>query len=421
MTVPRPRTNTQIVARDAPTPCQESNKPMIKMPATPRLLVAASLAAIIGLNGCVVGTTAYYPDYGPGGYDYLYYPSSGIYYDNLGGYYYYPSGGTWIQTTVLPTYLYSGLGTYVVLNNPGPRPWYRYDEHRRYYPPESYRHHPPKPPPPRPKPHWDDHRPGDKPSSGWRPPPGHQPPGDRPPPKPPGGGWPRPDDRPPPGDRPWPGGKPPPDRPWSGGKPPPGDRPWSEGKPPPGARPPSGPAGGSSPRPVPGSGAVTLPWALGEGQDPGPAPAVRPVGGLSPGRPWNQGPASGMPEVGRPPPPSPVRPPVQSPFQPPAQPHVQSLNKPPAGWPGVAPVTHTPSPGSRPPIAPGPTPGPRPVAAPPPQQAPVAKPAQGLYRPGAKPSDNWGGTPDTGREGSGGQAPPRGPGGGFTPSFNVNY
>ena len=315
------------------------------MPATPRLLVAASLAAIIGLNGCVVGTTAYYPDYGPGGYDYLYYPSSGIYYDNLGGHYYYPSGGTWIQTTVLPSYLYSGMGTYVVLNNPGPRPWYRYDEHRHYYPPESYRHHPPKPPPPRPKPHWDDQRPGDKPPPpGWRPPPGHQPPGDRPPPKPPGGGWPRPDDRPPPGDRPWPGGKPPPDRPWSGGNPPPADRPWSGGKPPPGDR------------------------------------------------PWSEG-------------------------------------KPPAGWPGAAPVTHSPSPGSRPPPTPGATPGPRPVAAPPlrpvaappPQQAPVAKPAPGPYRPGAKPSDNWGESPGAGREGSGGQPPPRGPGGAFPPSFNVNY
>lgn len=175
LTVRRPRPNTQSVARDVPTACQERNNPMIKMPVTRLLLAVASLAAVIGLNGCGVGTTHYFPDYGPRGYDYLYYPSVGIYYDNLRGYYYYPSSGSWVQTTVLPTYLYSGLGTYVVLINPGPRPWYRYDEHRRYYPPESYRHHPPKPPP------------GHQPWPGGKPPPG-----ERPPSGPPGGAPPRP-------------------------------------------------------------------------------------------------------------------------------------------------------------------------------------------------------------------------------------
>ena len=118
------------------------------------VLAVAGIVTALGLGGCVVDGGVYYADYGPG-YDYLYYPARGIYYDQSLGYYYYPSAGTWVQTTVLPTYLYRGLGSYVVLTNPGPRPWYRYDEHRHYYPPQSYRHHPPKPPPPKAKPYWD--------------------------------------------------------------------------------------------------------------------------------------------------------------------------------------------------------------------------------------------------------------------------
>lgn len=141
-----------------------------------RNVVTASLLAMtIGLGGCVVGASSYYPTTGSLENDYWYYPSVGVYYDNQQGYYHYNSGGTWVQTTVLPPYLYSSLGTYVVLNNPGPRPWYYYNYHRNYYPPERYRHYAPNPPPPwyGPRPRWDDdHRPVNRPppSGGWSPP-----------------------------------------------------------------------------------------------------------------------------------------------------------------------------------------------------------------------------------------------------------
>ena len=148
-----------------------------------RNVVTASLLALaLGLGGCVVGATSYYPGPGPGPVenDFWFYPSVGVYYDNQRGYYHYNSGGTWVETTVLPSYLYSGLGTYVVLNNPGPRPWYYYNNHRRYYPPERYRHYPPNPPPRYGnRPRWDDdQRPGDRPPpSGGRTPPGYYRPG----------------------------------------------------------------------------------------------------------------------------------------------------------------------------------------------------------------------------------------------------
>lgn len=138
-------------------------------------LPAALLASILGLGGCVAGG-AYYTDPYVTGYDYWYYPSVGVYYDNARGYYHYQSGGTWMETRVLPSYIYRDLGTYVIIDNPGPSPWYRYHEHRRYYPPERYRHQAPKPPPPRP--YWDDNGPyGRRPSPDWRSPSNSSPPG----------------------------------------------------------------------------------------------------------------------------------------------------------------------------------------------------------------------------------------------------
>jgi hypothetical protein len=173
-----------------------------------RNVVTASLLALaLGLGGCVVGASSYYPGPGPLENDFWFYPSVGVYYDNQRGYYHYNSGGTWVETTVLPSYLYSGLGTYVVLDNPGPRPWYYYNNHRRYYPAERYRHYPPNPPPRYGhRPRWDDDkRPGPpryyQPGGGDNVRPGYRPPGDntvRPGYKPPGS------DRPPPGQGPLP-------------------------------------------------------------------------------------------------------------------------------------------------------------------------------------------------------------------------
>ena len=200
-----------------------------------RNVVTASLLALaLGLGGCVVGATSYYPGPGPGpvANDFWFYPSVGVYYDNQRGYYHYNSGGSWVETTVLPSYLYSGLGTYVVLNNPGPRPWYYYNNHRRYYPPERYRHYPPNPPPRYGnRPRWDDdQRPGDRPPpSGGRTPPGYSRPG---------------------GDNVRPGNRPPGD-----------DIVWPGSRPPGGDRPPSGLGPRPTPRPQP------QPWPVGE--DPG--------------------------------------------------------------------------------------------------------------------------------------------------------
>lgn len=184
-----------------------------------RNVVTASLLAMtIGLGGCVVGASSYYPTTGSLENDYWYYPSVGVYYDNQQGYYHYNSGGTWVQTTVLPPYLYSSLGTYVVLNNPGPRPWYYYNYHRNYYPPERYRHYAPNPPPPRygPKPRWDDdQRPVNRPPpSGGQTPPGYYRPG---------GDDTRPGYRPPGNNRYWLGSSPP-----GGDRPPPGQGPRTQ-------------------------------------------------------------------------------------------------------------------------------------------------------------------------------------------------
>jgi len=212
-------------------------------------MTASLLAVALSLGGCVVGASTYYPGPEPYVNDYWYYPSVGVYYDNQRGYYHYNSGGTWVETTVLPSYLYSGLGTYVVLDNPGPRPWRYYDNHRRYYPPDRYRHYPPQPPPPRygSRPRWDDDRPDGRPPSGdWRPPSGNnRPPGGyvRPP-----GGYNRPPDgdplgpfTPPSANRPPPGHVRPPARP------PGGDPPWPVYRPPGGDR----PSPGQGPRPFP--------------------------------------------------------------------------------------------------------------------------------------------------------------------------
>ncbi len=279
-----------------------------------RNVVTASLLALaLGLGGCVVGASSYYPEPGPLANDFWYYPSVGVYYDNQQGYYHYNSGGTWVETTVLPSYLYSGLGTYVVLDNPGPRPWYYYNDHRHYYPPERYRHYPPNPPPPRygHKPRWDDDKhPGDRPPpSGGRTPPGYYRPGGdnfRPGYKPPGDNPVWPGSRPPGGDRSPPGQGPRPTprpQPWQlGDDPGLGDRtrtnefPHSQG---PGQVYPSRPVGNRpnpQPQPRPMPPARTEPPRVVPGGSPlGPytPPAHRPSGQIPAGKPRVPRPSSG--------------------------------------------------------------------------------------------------------------------------------
>ena len=62
------------------------------------------LALALGLGGCVVGATSYYPGPGPGPVenDFWFYPSVGVYYDNQQGYYHYNSGGTWVKRRSYP-------------------------------------------------------------------------------------------------------------------------------------------------------------------------------------------------------------------------------------------------------------------------------------------------------------------------------
>lgn len=265
-----------------------------------RNAVTASLLALaLGLGGCVVGATSYYPGPGPGPVenDFWFYPSVGVYYDNQQGYYHYNSGGTWVQTTVLPSYLYSGLGTYVVLDNPGPRPWYYYNNHRRYYPAERYRHYPPNPPPRYGhRPRWDDdHRPGDRPPpSGGRTPPGYYRPGGdngRPGYQPPGDNTVWPGSRPPGNDRPPPG---------QGSRPiPRPSQPWRLGEDP-GF---GGPRTNELPRSQ-GPGQVYPPRPVGNQPSPQPRPQPRPMPQprneqprIVPGAP---GPGPSAPPVGRP-------------------------------------------------------------------------------------------------------------------------
>ena len=305
---------TQIFFTKSPFPHYPKNKSNSMKPRRIyRNVVTASLLALaLGLGGCVVGASSYYPGPGPLENDFWFYPSVGVYYDNQRGYYHYNSGGTWVETTVLPSYLYSGLGTYVVLDNPGPRPWYYYNNHRRYYPAERYRHYPPNPPPRYGhRPRWDDdRRPGDRPPpSGGRTPPGYYRPGGddvRPGYRPPGDNtvWPgsRPpgEDRPPPGQAPRPTPRPQPqpwrlgDDPGFGDGPRTNELPRSQG---PGQAYPPRPVGNQpSPRPQPMPQPRNEPPRNGPGGSPlGPytPPAGRPGGSVPPGKPRLPPPSSG--------------------------------------------------------------------------------------------------------------------------------
>jgi len=247
---PEAGANTRMKRRHLGCARYYGNNAMKSMKFFPKPLahVLLALAMVFTLAGCAVEGVAYYPGSARVTYDYWYYPSVGVYYDSRRSYYHYYSGSRWVEASILPSYLYGGLGTYVVINSRDRRPWYYYDDHRRHYPPERYRG---KPPPPRrsgPPPRWDDN---------WH---GHKKPTSPPPSRRPSG-W---DDR-------RPGGKPSPPAGWPSGRD--DDRPG--GKSPPGARPSPGPEPRPSSRPRPPFEPVDNDSYPGDRPLPGPQPGWR--------------------------------------------------------------------------------------------------------------------------------------------------
>jgi hypothetical protein len=66
---------------------------------------------------------------------YRYYPSAQAYYDVDRRAYFYLEGGKWRVSVSLPMSLKARLGEYVTIGMDSDRPYTRFDEHRKSYPP----------------------------------------------------------------------------------------------------------------------------------------------------------------------------------------------------------------------------------------------------------------------------------------------
>jgi hypothetical protein len=68
-------------------------------------------------------------------YTYRYYPSAQAYYDLERRAYFYLEGGKWRVSVSLPMSLKAKLGEYVTIGMDSDRPYTRFEEHRKNYPP----------------------------------------------------------------------------------------------------------------------------------------------------------------------------------------------------------------------------------------------------------------------------------------------
>jgi hypothetical protein len=71
---------------------------------------------------------------------YQYYPQSGIYFDVHRKMYFYLEGDRWQVSVSLPDRLRVRLGEHVTLKMETDRPYIKYDEHKRKYPPGQMKH-----------------------------------------------------------------------------------------------------------------------------------------------------------------------------------------------------------------------------------------------------------------------------------------
>jgi hypothetical protein len=110
---------------------------------------------VIGVSGCVYDpyysgpppAHRYYPYYYPYYYDYYFYPSVRVYFQYSTGYYFYYSRDRWIRTKVLPPYIHLSPWERVKIRVDSNRPYLKYKEHVKKYPPKArppeYRQQPP--------------------------------------------------------------------------------------------------------------------------------------------------------------------------------------------------------------------------------------------------------------------------------------
>ncbi len=106
-------------------------------------ICAVVFAATLGSVSCAPYHGAphvYAPAYREYPHHYHYYPSTGVYFHLYTGYYYYHSDGHWVRTKKLPPRLYLSDRDRVRIWSDAYRPYYRYDTHRKKYPPRPSYH-----------------------------------------------------------------------------------------------------------------------------------------------------------------------------------------------------------------------------------------------------------------------------------------
>ncbi len=72
-------------------------------------------------------------------YRYWYYPSSCIYFDEYRKVYFYLEGDNWRMSVSLPQDIKMRLGKYVTIEMDTDKPYTRFEEHKRKYPPGQFK------------------------------------------------------------------------------------------------------------------------------------------------------------------------------------------------------------------------------------------------------------------------------------------